>query len=165
MHKVDKYIKIRKAVMKDGMSKREAARIFGVSRPFVETALQYSVPQGYRRKAASPSKLDPFKGMIDQIIKDDKKVHKKQRHTAVRIFERLREEEGFAGGYTIVKDYIKAKKCKNKEAFIPIHHSPGDAQVDFGEADIYLNGNLERCHYFTMTFPFSNAMFIKAYPL
>jgi transposase len=162
---VDKYIKIRKAVMKDGMSKREAARIFGVSRPFVETALQHSVPQGYHRKVIPPSKLDPFKGIIDQIIIDDKKVHKKQKHTAIRIFERLRDEEGFTGSYTIVKDYIKTKKRNNKEAFVPIHHSPGDAQVDFGEADIYLNGKLERCHYFTMTLPYSNAMFIKAYPL
>ena len=151
--------------MKDGMSKRKASLEFGVSRQFVNTALEFPSPQGYRRKVERSSKLDPFKPFIDQIIIDDKKVHRKQKHTALRIFERLRDEEGFNGGYTIVREYIKDKKRKNKESFVPLHHPPGDAQVDFGEADIYLNNKLERCHYFTMTLPYSNAVFVKAYPI
>ena len=55
-------------------------------------------------------KLDPFTGIIDQILKDDQDRPKKQHHTAKRIFERLREEYDFTGGYTIVKDYVREKK-------------------------------------------------------
>ncbi len=165
MYQVDSYVKIRKAVMKDGVSKRAASRVFGVSRQFVNTALECPVPKPYKREKVKPSKLDPYKEFIDSILESDKSVHKKQRHTAKRIHERLRDEEGFTGCYTSVKDYLQQKKRKARESFVPLSHPPGEAQVDFGEADIYLNGNLERCHYFTMTFPYSNATFVKAYPL
>jgi hypothetical protein len=47
-------------------------------------------------------------GVIDAILNDDKQRPVKQRHTAKRIFERLKEEHGFTGGYTIVKDYVRA---------------------------------------------------------
>jgi transposase len=165
MYQVDSYIKIRKAVMKEGISKREASRRFGVSRQFVDKALISPVPQPYQRLQTKPSKLDPYKVFIDDILLEDKGVHKKQRHTAKRIHERLQEEEAFSGSYTLVKDYLQQKKRKSKESFVPLAHPPGEAQVDFGEADIYLKGKLERCHYFTMTFPYSNATFVKAYPL
>lgn len=165
MYQVDRYIQIRKAVMKEGISKREAARCFGVSRQFVDKALICPVPQPYRRQQTKASKLDPHKEFIDAILLEDKGSHKKQKHTAKRIHERLQEEEGFSGSYTLVKDYLQQKKRKSRASFVPLAHPPGEAQVDFGEADIYLKGKLERCHYFTMTFPYSNATFVKAYPL
>ena len=58
----------------------------------------------------------------------------KQRHTAKRIFERLRDEHGYAGGITIVKDYVLAHRLRHREVFVPLRHDPGHAQVDFGEA-------------------------------
>ena len=70
--------------------------------------LSHSVPPGYRRsRPASRPKLDPFTRIIEQILETDRQVHRKQRHTAKRIFERLRAEHGFTGGYTIVKDYVR----------------------------------------------------------
>jgi transposase len=164
VYQVDTYVKIRKAVMKDGISKREASRRFGVSRQFVDKALASPAPKPYSLVNPRPSKLDPHKDFIDSILEEDKGVHKKQRHTAKRIHERLCDEESFTGGYTIVKDYLQTKKRKSRESFVPLAHPPGEAQVDFGEADIYLNGELTRCHYFAMTLPYSNATFIKAYP-
>ena len=164
MYQVDNYVKIRQAVMRDGISKRQASRHFGVSRQFVDKALKSPVPKPYSREKGRPSKLDPHKDFIDIIIEADKGVHKKQRHTAKRIFDRLCEEKSFTGGYTIVKDYLQTKKRKARESFVPLAHPPGEAQVDFGEADIFLNGKKERCHYFVMTLPYSNATFIKAYP-
>jgi hypothetical protein len=72
---------------------------------FAET-LRYSVPPSYRRqRPARRPKLDACVGTIDHILKDDKAHGKKQRHTAKRIFERLRDENAYTGGYTIVKDY------------------------------------------------------------
>ena len=119
MYQVDKYVKIRQAVMKEGISQREASRRFGVSRQFVSKALECPVPKPYDRLKVKPSKLDPHKGFIDSILESDKGVHKKQRHTAKRIHERLCEEEGFKGGYTLVKDYLQSKRRKSRESFIP----------------------------------------------
>ena len=55
-------------------------------------------------------KLDPFIAIIDPLLEADKGRLKKQRHTAKRIFERLRDEHGFTGGITIVTDYVGVKK-------------------------------------------------------
>ena len=60
------------------------------------------------KRAAERPKLDPFTE-IDRILEDDRTSHRKQRHTAKRIFDRLRDEYGFTGGYTIVKDYVRER--------------------------------------------------------
>lgn len=62
------------------------------------------------------------------------RVGAKQRHTAKRIFERLCDGHGYAGGITIVKDYVRAQRLRHCEVFVPLRHDPGHAQVDFGEA-------------------------------
>ena len=74
-------------------------------------------------------------GSIHQILEEDKDAPKKQRHTALRIFERLCEEHGFTGGYTIVKDAVRVLKQQHREVFLPLAHPPGQAQVDFGFAE------------------------------
>jgi transposase len=104
---VERYAGIRRAVMVDGLSRREAAKRFGVHRNTISKMLQFSVPPGYRRRERPASKkLGPYMVWIDKVLDDDKCVHAKQRHTAHRIFERLRDEEGFSGGYTIVRQYV-----------------------------------------------------------
>jgi transposase len=97
--------------------------------------LQYSVPPGYRRQQpAKRPKLDPWVGVIDQILEEDRERPRKQRHTAKRIHERLREEHGFGGGYTIVKDYVRLRELRQREMFVPLQHPRGDAQA--GQAAI-----------------------------
>jgi hypothetical protein len=78
--------------------------------------LAFSVPPGYRRsRPPARPKLDPFVGIIDQILEDDKGRPAKQRHTSKRIFERLRDEHGYAGGLTIVKDYVLGQRQRQRE--------------------------------------------------
>ena len=135
MYKVDVYLRVRRAVMVERMSIREASRVFGLHRDTVRRMLAYSVPPGYRRKGPPHRpKLQAFTGIIDRILGDDQRVPRKQRHTAKRIFERLRDEYGFDGGYTIVKDYVREHRRQTKEMFVPLSHPPGQAQCDFGEA-------------------------------
>ena len=107
MKNVDDYLKVRHAVRIEGLSERAAARRFGIDPRTVSKMMKFSVPPGYKRKKppAKP-KLDPFIPVIDRILRDDKSQPKKQQHTAKRIFERLRDEYGFTGGITIVKDYV-----------------------------------------------------------
>ena len=99
MYRVDVYLRVRRAVMVDGMSVREAARVFGLHRDTVRKMLAYSVPPGYRRQTPPRRpKLEPFTNVIDRILEDDLRRPRKQRHTAKRIFERLR---GMSTGSTV----------------------------------------------------------------
>ena len=109
-------------------------------------------------------KLEPYVGLIDQILQEDQHRPKKQRHSAQRIFERLREEHGYTGGITIVRDYVHQQKLHQQEMFVPLAHPPGDAQVDFGEADVILAGVLQRAHYFVLDLPHSDDAFVMAFP-
>ncbi len=127
--------------------------------------LSYSAPPWYRRTMpVRRPKLEEFTAVIDAILSADRDVPRKQRHTAQRIFERLRDEHGFTGGYTIVKDYVRAQRQSTREAFVPLHHPPGHAQADFGQAVVDLRGKREKVHFFCFILPHSNAWFVKAYP-
>ena len=108
--KVEVYARVRRAVQVDGMSIRQASREFGLARKTIRKMLTYSVPPGYeRKKPVKRPKLGPWVGIIDQILEDDKSQPKKQRHTAKRIWDRLKAEHSFGGGYTVVKDYVRER--------------------------------------------------------
>ncbi len=159
------YERIRRACHVEGMSIREASRVFGVHRKTVRKILQFSIPPGYQRSGEPKRpKLDAVAGILDQMLESDRHSPKKQRHTAKRIFERLRDEHGFAGGYTIVKDYVRGRKLGPREVFIPWAHEAGHAQVDFGEALVRIGGVERKAHFFVMDLPHSDAGFVKAYP-
>jgi transposase len=162
---VELYAKVRRAVQVEGMSEREAVRQFGIARETVRKMLRYSVPPGYRRKKpVQRPKLGPWLGVIDQILKDDEERPKKQRHTAKRIWDRLKEEHGFTGGYTIVKDYVREARLQHKEVFVPLTHAPGDAQADFGEALVVVGGQEQKAHFLCMDLPHSDDCFVMAFP-
>ena len=147
------------------MSQREAARHFGISRDSVRKMLRFSVPPGYRRRAEiRRPKLDGFTEIIEQWLRDDLGQRAKQRHTAKRVFERLRDEHGFAGGYTIVKDYVREHRRRGREMFVPLHHPPGHAQADFGEATVFIGGVEQTAHCCAFDLPQSDACYIRAYP-
>ena len=151
MYKVGIYLRVRKACFVEGMSVREAARVFGLHRDTVRKMLEYSVPPGYRRqRPARRPKLDPYKGVMDQILEQDLTSPKKQRHTAKRIYERLRDEHGFPGKYTIVKDYVRERRRHTREMFLPLSHPPGHAQCDYGEARVIIGGVERKAHYFAL---------------
>ena len=159
------YGRVRRACHVDGMSERAAGRYFGIDRKTVSKILKHSVPPGYRREGPPVRpKLDPFIGIINQILEEDKSRIKKQRHTAKRIFERLRDEHGFTGGITIVTDYVRERRRRTREVFVPLSHAPGHAQVDFGETLGMIGGVRRKLHYFAMALPHSDAFFVKAYP-
>lgn len=159
------YARVRRAVQVDGMSIRQAAREFGLARKTIRKMLQYSIPPGYeRKKPAAKPKLGPWLGIIDQILEDDREQHKKQRHTAKRIWERLKAEHGFAGGYTVVKDYVREARLRQKEVFVPLTHPPGDAQADFGEALVTVGGEEQKAHFLCVDLPHSDDSFVMAFP-
>src|SRR6266568_5664631 len=121
MKGVELYAQVRYAVQIEGLSRREAARRYGIDPRTVAKMLAFSVPPGYRRsRPPARPKLDPFTGIIDQILLQDEGRPRKQRHTAKRIFERLCDEHGYSGGITIVKDYVLSRRLRHREVFVPL---------------------------------------------
>lgn len=93
------YALVRRAVLAEGMSKRKASRHFGVDRRTVDKMCAHSVPPGYRRaQPVRRLKMGPLTGVVDAILEQDLSEPRKQRHTAKRIFDRLKAEHGFDGG-------------------------------------------------------------------
>jgi len=162
---VEIYGRVRRAVRVEGRSQRAVAREFGLSRETVRKMLQYAVPPGYQRQQPiKRPKLGPWLGVIDAILNDDKQRPPKQRHTSKRIFERLKEEHGFTGGYTIVKDYVRTATLRGQEMFVPLMHPAGEAQVDFGEALVVIAGVEQKAHYLVRDLPQSDDCFVAAFP-
>lgn len=165
MKTVELYARVRRAVLVEGMSRRAVARGFGLARKTVSKMLAYSVPPGYQRqKPIRRPKLGPWQGVIDAILEEDKQRPRKQRHTAKRIFERLRAEHSYTGGYTIVKGYVRAAKLGGQEMFIPLTHAPGEAQADFGQAQAVIAGRECTAHFMVFDLPHSDDCYVQAFP-
>ena len=129
MFSVEVYAAVRRFVFVDGNSRREAARVFGLSRETVTKMCRFSLPPGYTRMVpVVKPKLGALLAVIDAILEADGGAPVKQRHTAKRIFERLRDEHGFAGGYTVVKDYVRVSRVRGRETFVPLALSTAAAR-------------------------------------
>ena len=156
---------VRREVLTGQLSQREACRKYGLGWHTLKKILEHDAPPGYRQsQPRKKRKLEPFLPVIFQILEDDRQAPKKQRHTAHRIFERLRDEQGYTGGETVVKDAVRAWKQRQQEVFLPLSHPPGESQVDFGEATIRLAGEETKVALFVMTLPYSGAIFVQAFP-
>ena len=161
---MDQWTEIRKKILVEGVSKRKVMEEEGIHWETLKKILAHSEPLGYQMSQERPQpKIGPFLGRIKQILEDDKHTHKKQRHTAKRIFVRLRKEDGYTGGYSQVKKAVRGIKRRNSEVFVPLTHRPGEAQVDFGHALVKLNGVLVKRPYFVMALPYSDAFFVQIF--
>ena len=126
---------IRRAVLVEGASKRSICRRYGIAHKTLQKILAWPEPPGYRQQTPRPkSKLGPRLGVIEEILATDREAPAKQRHTAKRIFERLRDEHGYSGGLTQVRVTVARLRRHAGEVFVPLAHLPGRAQFDFGSA-------------------------------
>lgn len=157
---------IRRRVLKGGVSKRAICRETGLHHSTLKKILAYPAPPGYRQTVARVApKLGPHVDWIRALLAADRSVHRKQRHTARRIFHRLREERGYTGGETAVKDIVREISRTTGEVFMPLSQPPGEAQVDFFEALVRYpwSAHATKVHVFAMHLPFSDLFFLKAY--
>ena len=146
---MEEWLQIRERVLREGVSKRQILRETGMHWTTLERILSHPIPPGYCRKKPISSKIDPYLKRIRKILEQDRCMPKKQRHTAKRIWEIL-QADGFDGGYTIVKDAVRQIKKAGQEVFMPLLHRPGEAQADFGQALVKMNGILRKVHFFVM---------------
>lgn len=162
---MNEWTEIRRKVLVEGASKRSVMADYAMAHRTLQKILSSAEPGTYTgAERRQKPKLGPFLGVIDQILEDDRHAPPKQRHTARRIFERLRDEHGYAGGITQVQDAVARAKRHSKEVFVPLSHPPGRAQFDFGEATVEIGGVRQKAALGVMTLPYSDVYFVSAYP-
>lgn len=164
---VEHYKEIRRMHL-EGVSQRQIAKRLGISRNTVRKYVEgEQVP--WERKAnkarEAPVLTAEVKSFIEECLENDQQEGiRKQKHTARRIYERLKEEKGFVGGETTVRAYVHEYRGKHPEAYVPLTFDPGDAvQIDWGEAKIWLNGEKVRVYLFCARLCSSAAPIVFAY--
>lgn len=159
---------IRKLYHLEGLSIREISRVTGHHRDTIAKYLnsEETDPPKYKLNAAKDHPvLGPYIPMINEILETDKTRHRKQRHSGRRIYERLRDEYGYVGGYTTVTDYLRKIRQRNKEGFLPLEFELGrHAEVDWTEARFFLNGKETIAYLFVMKLGGSGGFYVRAYP-
>jgi len=149
------------------MSIREIARRFHHSRRKVREVLRgEGQPWQYpKRQRQSAPRLGPFHDRILQILTDDDSQPPKQRHTAMRLFERLRDEHSYAGGYDAVRRFVKKHRTEKQETFIPLDHDSGQRlEADFGKIYVDFPDGRRQVSVLILVWSYSNAPFAIALP-
>ncbi len=169
MLKVDQYSYIRTAHRVYGKKIKQIARETGHSKNTIKRVLrgEYS---GYTPRTAQPYPvLSPYLELIEQWLKADKQRPKKQRHTAVRVYNRLRQEHAFQGAETTVRRYVREAKLRlgvgSQQVFIPCDPQIGiEAEVDWGRCIAILAGVETKLKLFCMRSKCSGKHFVRCYP-
>ena len=163
---MDEKERIRIAHILQEMSIREIAEKMHHSRKTVRKALADASPPAYtRRELPHQPVIEPVKDIIDGWLAEDSFRPRKQRHTAHRVYERLRDEHGFTGAESTVRRYVRTQRGKNTRTFIPLCYDPGkDAQADFGEAVVIMDGKEVKVQEFHIQLCYSKRRFVIALP-
>lgn len=150
---------------RDGTSKRAIARKYQVSRKTVDAAIASAWPEPRKKLPPRGSRLDAYQAVIDEILRADLDAPRKQRHTAVRITDRLVTEHRAAGiTYQMVRSYVAERRPQiwaeagrgPQRGFIVQSHKPGmEAEVDFGEVAVRLRGEMVKCALFSLRMSYS----------
>lgn len=123
--RVELYAAIRRDC-RAGMTKRAVMRKYGVGHPTVQNALESAWPRPRKKLPPRPTRLDPYKPLIDQMLRTDLDAPRKQRHTAKRVFDRLLEEHQAHGiSYDMVRDYVAVRRARSgrQPVAVPLRRS------------------------------------------
>ncbi len=157
---MDKWTRIRRDVLAGGMSRRQAVKKYNLNFRTIQKVLRQEEPPEDRKKSERDKPvIGRFIPIIHAILEADKKVHRKQRHTGKRIFERLRDEHEYTGGITAVRDEIRRYRQQVAEVFMPLAHPPGEAQFDFGQAQAIYRGRNIEVMFCVMSLPYREEFF------
>lgn len=169
MFAMDRIHRIRELYYQQGMSLAEIARELDCD---WRTVRKYVDMEDFNQEPPKPesvpqSKLNKYKPIITGWLAEDKSMPRKQRHTAKRVFDRLKKiYPDFDCSYRLVAEFVSETKkdlrLSKKDGAIPLEHGPGEAQGDFGTADFQENGRrYHEAKYFVLSFPWSNGGYLQ----
>jgi transposase len=168
MLQVEDREEIRRAYFTEGKSMRRIAEDLHHSRDTVRNAITSAeVPKYSLRKPKPAPVLGPYKERIDELLKESKKLPRKQRYTSRRIYEVVRDE-GYEGSESGVRGYISRlrRDTKKVKVYMPLDFDPGvDAQVDWGEGIFIMDGEKTEAQLFNMRLCYSRRQFMMAFPM
>jgi transposase len=167
MISVEEREKIRQAYFKEKKSMRQIAREQHVARKTVSKAIESAEAETYRlRKPRAAPILGPYKERIDELLRENEHVPRKQRYTSHTICKEIRKE-GYPGSESTVRAYVgqQRKANRRRKVYLPLEFDPGaDAQVDWGEAVVEMGGQRVTVQLFTMRLCYSRKLFTMAFP-
>ena len=157
-----------KELQRQGLGSLEISSRLKIDR---KTVAKYMREEDFNEKAqekrAPASKLDLWKPVIDGWLEEDQRMRFKQLHTAKRVHNRLRTEypEDYPCSYPLVQRYLKQKKSERgaDRGYLELVWPAGEAQADFGGADIIEGGVKRPIQYLCLSFPNSNGGFIQGF--
>jgi transposase len=166
--RVDQYQLIRHLYAVEGASQREIAKRLGISR---NTVRRYCSGENFPWERQKPVNrqgtviTQEVREFVQNTLDQDKTVNRKQRHTARRIYDRLRDEMDFRGGESTIRHLVRQLKAKQPEVYVPLAFAPGEAaQVDWGTATVIIAGQKAEANLFCMRLCFSCTPFVMAFP-
>jgi len=147
-------------------SMRQIARERHHSRKTIRKAIyDPGVPIYTRSKPTPQVAIGPFQEVIRQWLREDKQRPAKQRHTARRVFQRLREEYGYPGSERTVRRAVSALRGTIPDSHVPQTYAPADGGTfDFGEALVKLKGRETKVHLGCLRLDYSSHYFVYALP-
>jgi len=157
-----------KDLQRRGLGPQEIAGRLNLDRKTVAKYMKVEDFNGQSRSQRDlASKLDLWKSKIDEWLEEDRRMRFKQRHTAKRIHQRLGEEypDAYRCSYPLVQRYVKKKKKERgaEPGYLELVWSLGEAQADFGEADVLRDGVQRMIKYLCLSFPRCNAAFFQIF--
>jgi transposase len=164
---MEEFEQLRKMYFIEDLSIRQISKKTGIHRKTISKYLSIDSPEPPKYSQTKERKhpvLGPYIPMIEKILTEDKTRHRKQRHTAAKIQESLKNE-GYTGGYTTITDYLRKIKVKTREAFLPLEFELGAyAEADWTEALFFLRGKETKAHIFILKLRGSGGYYAIAYP-
>ena len=155
---------VRHALFVEKISLREAAERFGRNFRTIKKIASHAAPPEFRTPKRQGSKTAPLIPIIRQYLLEDKSMPPKQRHTAQRIFERLKEEHGYAGCDRTIRTIVARLRKQERTVYVPLAHPPAEAQFDFGFAQAVIGGVRQKIAFAEITLPYSNIRYVQAFP-
>ncbi len=167
MTTVEQHDTIRQMYYNQNISGRQIAKTLGISRQTVSRAIANDTAQTYTlTKPREATKLGAFRQRIADLLLENKRLPKKQRYTATKIFQTL-QTEGYTGSESSVQGYCVEWRHEHKRpnTFVPLQFEPGqDAQVDWGCAQAGIAGITQTVQIFVLRLNYSRKVFVRAYP-
>ena len=164
MLRMDQVHVVRHKVLVEGRAISAVAREMEMSRNTIRKYLSLSEPKRVVRRPKASPKTELVAPRIDELLEEWRgRTTPKQRVTGTRIHRQL-VEEGYEVGTTTVRDYLREKRRRRAEVFIPLVHRPGEeAQVDFFEVTVEEDGEFRKAQKFVMRLMYSGRDFVRLY--